>query len=225
MGAAYTTVSPPSNLGILVAGGMTFVSVDATLCTMESLDRRTNIWSSANLAPVPECFVYSCMVQLNSTHIYLTGGYNKYGHTSHTYFYNIVENVWTQGPDLLTVRAEHVCGTINDRNNNPTVIIAGGWSSATGFSVSSTEIYNQTSNKWETGPELPVNIGVGAIMPHPQGGIVHIAGISINAISIHLNKIYYLPLVSSNWSLLNQTLQVARGAQTVINVPSNITLC
>ncbi len=223
-GAAYTTVSAPSSLGILVAGGRTTNKV--FLCTMESLDRITNIWSSANLASVPECLAYSCMVQLSSSQIFLTGGYNSNGEISRTYIYNTVTNVWTSGPDLLTVRAEHACGIINDSNNNPTVIVAGGWSDLMGRSMSTTEIYNHISNKWDTGPELPLNFHTGVIMPHPQGGVVCVAGNSFNnGISNLLNTIYYLPSISSYWSILNQTLHVARGVHTVINVPSAFTQC
>ena len=223
-GAAYTNVNAPSNLGILVAGGMSRVDVYTMLCSVESLDRRTNIWTSATLAPVPECFVYSCMVQFNSTHLFLTGGFNGNGPTSHTYVYNTVTNVWTSGPDLLTVRAEHTCGSINDSSNNPTVIVAGGWVGAS--SLSTTEIYNRIANKWETGPALPFNMHTGVIMPHPQGGIVYVAGNSyINGIYNLLNSIYYLSSISSTWSLLNKTLHVARSVHTVINVPSSFTQC
>ncbi len=211
-GAAYTTVSAPSNLGILVAGG--FIG-NGFLCSMESLDRRTNLWSSANLTSVPECFAYSCMVQFNSTHIFLTGGHNwNVNYSSNTYLYNTVENTWILGPNLLAVRALHACGTINDGSNNPTVIVAGGW---VNIEISTTEIYNRILNKWEAGPSFPVNIHGGIIMPHPKGGIVHIGGSA-------LNTIYHLDSISSTWSPLDQTLNVASG-DIVINVTTAFMQC
>ena len=128
-GAAFAAVSAPSNLGILVAGG-----VDGTLrylCSTESLNRKTNVWSNFSdttslLAPLPVCICYACMVQLSPTQVILTGGYDASGSSSRTYFYNPETNMWTNGPNMLYLRTEHACSTILDSNNMSTVIVVGG---------------------------------------------------------------------------------------------------
>ena len=223
--AAFTTISSPSDLGILVAGGTSGVDGSSVLCSLESLNRTTNLWSTGNLAPLPECLYDSCMVELNSSYVLYIGGYDLYGYVSdHTYFYNLDTNVWTTGPNLLTRRVAHSCGIIKNSNNSDTVIVASGYNQG-GRSLSSAEIYNQDLNQWEYGPKLPVAIHWGHIMPHPQEGIVLVTGAYYNGTYYLPNEIYYLPSISSNWTILSQKLSVPRYAHAVINIPSAFTEC
>ncbi len=217
--------SAPSNLGILVAGGTSDTDGSSVLCSLESLSRITNVWSTGNLAPLPECLYDSCMVQLNSSQIFYIGGYDRYDQASpHTYFYNPNTNEWSTGTDMLIPRVALSCGIIKDSNGRDTVIVAGGYYGNYG-SMARTEIYNLDLDKWEPGLSLPKEIHWGHIMPHPQGGIVLVVGTSYFGTYNLPNEIYYLNSSSSKWSILTQKLQIARYAHAVINVPSAFTEC
>jgi hypothetical protein len=212
----------------LVAGGTSGISGtegSSVLCSLESLSRITNEWSTGNLAPLPECLYDSCMVQVNSSQIFYVGGYDMHDQASpHTYFYNPNTNEWSTGTDMLIPRVALSCGIIKDSNGRDTVIVAGGYDGYRG-SMSSAEIYNLDLDKWELGPSLPREIHWGHIMPHPQVGIVLVTGTTYSGYYDLPNEIYYLNSSSSEWSILTQKLQIPRYAHAVINVPSAFTEC
>ena len=219
--AAFTTVASPSNLGIFVAGGIS--PSGGTLCSVESLNRKSNQWSKASdstqspiLAPLPVCLHHSCMVQLSPTQILLSGGYNSANVPQpNTYFYNPTTNVWTAGPNLLNYRAEHGCGIVKDSNNMDTVIVAGGWNY--GASESTTEIYNRATNTWQRGPGLPYGVASGQMNLHPDIGVVFLGGYSTTTSSF-LNNILYLSSATSSWTYMSKSLATRRQMPMVINL-------
>ena len=98
-----------------------------------------------------------CMAQMDATTLLISGGYGRAPYLDcrqSTYFYS--QSKLTQGPDMITRRAEHGCSFINDRDGNPTAIVAGGHCLATNGLWNAVEIYNRTLNIWESGPLLPV---------------------------------------------------------------------
>ena len=143
---------------------------------------------------------------------FLITGFNT---LSTTYFYNFLTNSWTRGPTLLNSRAEHSCAFISN-----TVIVVGGFSFSSG-SVRSTEYLNTVNNTWVNGPNLPYGINGENIVPHPEGGIVIVGGYS-SSIYDNTNALLYLPNISSQWTVLSQTLQTRRQYSVSISLDYNL---
>ncbi len=68
---------------------------------------------------MPVATSHHCMVRVNNTVLYAIGGY-KYGDTTSstrkTYFFNLLENKWTSGPQLGISRSYRSCGIMNWKN-------------------------------------------------------------------------------------------------------------
>jgi hypothetical protein len=68
-----------------------------------------------------------------------------------------------------------------------------------------------------TGSDLPVNVYGSALLPHPQGGVVILAGANI----------YHLPNAGQDttWTLLPQKIKSARTWITAALVPDELVTC
>ena len=54
-----------------------------------------------------------CMVTLNSSTVMLIGGTTQHSlYNKKTFFYDIDNQTWTDGPDLISPRCRHKCGMI-----------------------------------------------------------------------------------------------------------------
>lgn len=99
------------------------------------------------------------MSQMDSLTVAVTGGFktNPLGTLSqNSYFYNILNGVWTDGPLLKEMRAQHGCSLISGKDGKPTTIIAGGSDGKKKFK--SVEIYNRNLNIWEKVQDLPTDM-------------------------------------------------------------------
>jgi len=106
-------------------------------------------------------------IKLKNGNILLIGGCgtnkiasNEYSKTlPNTYIFNIKTNIFVYGPNMISGRQNHNAILLNDGK----IFIAGGkyidysWNTHS-YNVMSTEFYNPKTNKFEKGPELPVEM-------------------------------------------------------------------
>jgi hypothetical protein len=94
-----------------------------------------------------------CLVSLNETTLLLMGGYISGGASNSTYYYNTDHKTWTDGPSMITGKAQHSCALFKSpqHGHTDTVIVTGGYNS--GYPASP-EILNLDSNSWRSGKGL-----------------------------------------------------------------------
>ena len=98
---------------IVVTGGWN----GSALSTVESFDGKT--WNKENFNYLPEKTHRHCNVKINNTLIMSIDGSptgSPSAATVKTYFFNVIENQWFQGPKLLNSRVDHSCGILNWKN-------------------------------------------------------------------------------------------------------------
>ncbi len=99
---------------LLIAGGYDGSKV---LSTVESFDG--NVWNQTMFADLHTKIGLHCMVKINKTMLLLISGTvdNTYaGITEDTYFFDIIQNMWTSGPKLNIGRRYHSCAVMNWMN-------------------------------------------------------------------------------------------------------------
>jgi hypothetical protein len=129
-------------------------------------------WES-NIPSLPVTIRRHCMVTVNSTTVMVIGGYQNDEHSGKTFYFTFGEESWTDGPELQNKRYFHSCGRIrrNKESQEMSIIVAGGY----GY-LSSVEILDEGSSKWQTGPELPFGIVYTQMVEYQNGGVVLIGG-------------------------------------------------
>jgi hypothetical protein len=88
---------------------------------------------------------HHCLVSLNETTALLIGGNLPTTSSNATFFYNTDHKTWTDGPSMITGRAEHSCALFKSpqHGHTDTVIVTGG---SDVYSLASTEFLNLESN-------------------------------------------------------------------------------
>ena len=89
-----------------------------------------------------------CLVRLNSTHVFLTGGTLDYEprapETYSAYFYS-KETGFVKAEDMPTPRGRHACGLHQGQ-----VVVAGGW----GGGKQTSDYFSLDTQTWHSGPKL-----------------------------------------------------------------------
>jgi hypothetical protein len=128
---ASAVVSNPNTQDdmLVVSGGLTSWH---SLAAVEVFEGQT--WNIKQFVAMPVATSGHCMVKVNNTVLYAIGGF-KYGDTTsstqNSYFFNLLENKWTSGPQLGISRSYHSCGIMNWINpatgiKEKVVVAAGG---------------------------------------------------------------------------------------------------
>lgn len=109
--------------------------------------------SSSNVT-LPKTMRGHCIVSLNSTHYFFTGGITRdfdkdSGHAS-SYIFSFSQGFLRQ-PDMMKPRAYHACDLISQKF----VFVAGGFSS--GEATNTSEYFDIETSKWQSGPDLPIS--------------------------------------------------------------------
>ena len=86
---------------------------------------------------------FHCMVQINSSHTFLAGGYGNDGSNSHAFFY--YDNKFHRLPSMMSARSHHMCASYQDY-----IIVVGGWNPSTDY-MDSVEIFLIKHRKWIPG--------------------------------------------------------------------------
>jgi hypothetical protein len=165
------------------------------------------------------------MVTVNSTTVMVIGGVQNNRYSGKTFYFTFGEESWTEGPELKNKRESHSCGKIrrNKESQEMSIIIAGGYDGSS--YLSSVEILDEGSNKWQNGPELPFGIKWSQMIDDQNGGVVLIGGYVSS--DIKLDSLYQLSLGGQDavWTKMEQKMKTGRSGHTAILVPDNIIDC
>ena len=108
--------------------------------------------TSVNGPALPNKLGASCAIKYNSSHIYLTGGYNNSDQTNKVWIYNTIldagSSSWTEGPRMNNKRGTHGC-TVLHHGQSSWIVVAGGYDGKK--PVKRMEILDPNKKKWVQG--------------------------------------------------------------------------
>ena len=163
--AGYTS----TDHGLLVTGGSYGVGLCSTRNTAEYLSKANGTWES--LPDVPFYSYQSCLVELNSTHTLLIGGYSdtecipNADPTNKVLAFNWETKKWTEIEPMKESRIGAMCARLNDGK----VIVAGGYDD---HRLKSTEIFDPVTQTWTSGPDLPLYWDEGKLVSYGNGALL-----------------------------------------------------
>jgi len=103
-------------------------------------------WKPGPALPGDEYPLYSCVVNLNTTHTFLIGAYPA---RRDVWLYDWTSQAWTRTGSLIQGRQGHGCVNLDGER----ILIAGGYDYSSW--VYSVEIYDGTQGTWSSQPDLP----------------------------------------------------------------------
>jgi hypothetical protein len=206
---------------LLVTGGY-------NLSSLNSAEMLTEQGWESNIPSLPVTIRDHCMVTINSTTVLAIGGDQNY-YSGKTFFFTFGEESWTEGPEMKNKRINHSCGKIRrDKNSQEMSIIVAGGLDADNVSYLSSEILDEDSNEWRTGPELPFQVCCSRMVENQTGGVILIGGQkSLGDTSVNLDTLYQLPHGGEDavWTKMEQKLKFERFWHTAFFVPDNVVDC
>jgi len=114
-----------------------------------------NTWLSST--PLPTPLFAHCMVKINSSHVFIAGGYDGHGSaTAAAHLFSSTSGTFSPLPDMAIARGYHACGVLGTD-----VWVGGGRGAAT---LKSVELFSLTSQAWRDGPPLPIATEAGRMM-------------------------------------------------------------
>merc|ERR1711892_1128433 len=121
--------------------------IDASTHVFSSTEVLTgNTWLSSTPLPTP-VFAH-CMVKINSSHVFIAGGYDGLGGaTAAAHLFSSTSGTFSPLPDMAIARGYHACGILGTE-----IWVGGGRGAAT----QSVELFSLTSQAWRDGPPLPI---------------------------------------------------------------------
>lgn len=172
--------------------------------------------------PLPVTIFGHCSVLVNSTTVMLIGGFQNNDESSDTYYFNTENEEWTEGPQLMNKRTFHSCGRIrrNSQSQELSIIVAGGYY---GSYLSSVEILDLGSDKWEKGPELPYGIDSFQMVEDPKGGVFLVGGSSGK--NSYTDDLFQLQHGDADWIKMKQKLKIGRKWHVAFLVPEKFVEC
>ncbi len=180
-----------------------------------------NGWENLN-ADAPHVLAYHCMILCNLTSVWVTGGFDDFFNRLKTVFiFNSDTMQWTSGVPLQYTRYWHSCSMIlkNNQTMSQTQIVVGGYPP-----TNSVEIFDEQTNTWQLGPQLPMEIGSAAIVNDANYGVILIGGYS-NTIEGPIDTLYQLQHAASQWVRMKITLRSSRAVAVAFYISNNITNC
>ena len=170
-----------------------------------------------------------CTVKINSTAIMVIGGAHNNGrYSNRTYILDTRKNTWEEGPNLLLGRSDLTCAKIrSDKNSSDfSIVVAGGW---IGRTISSTEILDDLTGNWRSGPELPSKMSNCLMVEDSEGGVVIVGGEvdTEDGIVLRLDTLFHLNHAGQDgaWVQLPQKLKTPRSRIVAFMVPDSLTSC
>ncbi len=90
--------------------------------------------------------------------------------------------------------------------------------------MQSVEIFDEETNQWRMGPELPFGVGDTTLVEDPAGGVILVGGISPNL--GYLDTLLRLPYAEADgWVEMPQHLKTKRRFHTAFMIPDGISDC
>ncbi len=183
-----------------------------------------DVWEN-KIPTLPVTIPAHCMVTVNSTTVMVIGGIQNGYFSRRTFYFTLGEESWTRGPKLKNIRGWHSCGKIrrNKVSQDMSIIVAGGFDNSS--ILSSVEILDKGSSKWQRGPELPFGIVWSQMAEDQNGGVVLIGGGRPSVGT--LDTLYQLPHGGQDavWTKMEQKMITGRRRHTAFLVPDNIVDC
>jgi len=152
--------------------------------------------------------------------------YSSRANSSRTLIYDCKEDVWTEGPQLLTGRADHSsCAIQSDDGSIQCIIIIGGETDSEKLFSKTTEILNLKDEKWIPGPSLPLGISNASCVALPPttnfacvliGGQVGGQAYEGESWPGCLSNVYGLNRTLTEWKLIGK---ISRGRRQHIALP------
>ncbi len=142
---AASSISPYENTSLMVTGGEISYPVLTNLAEIIT----PSGWVQIPSLPIP--IVHHCMVTINATTVMVIGGYNKmFPFSASSYYFNIAEETWKEGPLLTFGRHSHKCGIIR-KTGKKSIVVVGGVNDS-GVFLRSVEILDDDATEWHSGP-------------------------------------------------------------------------
>ena len=90
-----------------------------------------------------------CLLEFNSTHILMMGGFKSSDQDTpkSVYYYDWNRQEWSRGPDMLFEHQGHACAKFEDKHGDTKIIVMGG------FDSSKTEVFN--GKEWKQVANTP----------------------------------------------------------------------
>ena len=156
-----------------------------------SITATTEIWfnqSWHSSTDLPTATFSHCLVELNSTHVFLTGGHTGSAYSTSCYIFS-EEKGFVKQENMITARGYHGCSLHSDS----LIFVAGGYGSS---ALKKTEYFSLLTRKWLPGPDLPVST-YGGKMLSINGKTIYIGGYGNKKI-YELEKLDFLLLTGGN---------------------------
>ena len=135
----------------------------------EYLSKPNGTWES--LPDVPFHSYGSCLVELNSTHTLHIGGYPDTecivmsNPTNRVLVFNWNTKEWSEMEPIKQNRSFSMCARLNDGK----IIVTGG---SDDHKLKSTEIFDPVTQKWSSGPDLPLYWSQGQLISYGDGALL-----------------------------------------------------
>ncbi len=191
---------------VLAAGGYS-QTCSCARNTAELYDESSNTWTATpNMNQARWGFASSI---LSDGRVLVTGGTTSSGTTylTSTEIYDPIANTWTSKAPLNTGRYYHQQVTFTDSNGNSKVMVISGENSAW---LTSTEIYDPSTDTWSAGPSLNYGRTLFSAMLLHDGRILVVGGDYPN----HTKSEVYNPSTNS-WTIYTTPYQIY-GARAVV---------
>jgi hypothetical protein len=205
---------------LLVTGGY-----NVSYSDLNSAEMLTEEGWESNIPSLPVTINAHCMVNVISTTVMVIGGVQNGQISGKKFYFTFGEERWSEGPKLKNERASRSCGKIrrNKESQEMSIIVVGGYDGSS--YLSSVEILDEGSNKWQTGPELPFGIEDSQMVEDQNGGVVLIGGTSYPV--TNLDILYQLPHGGQDavWTKMEQKMKTGRFWHSAILVPENFVDC
>jgi len=211
--------SPEEDKELLVVAGGWYGEY---LSIVESFDGQS--WNKNQFEQLPEPVYRHCLVKVNNTMLISIGGSPAPASTGNTNLFDVLNNKWTPGPQLITPRTQHACGVMNWKNPDTgslekVVVAAGG---AGGPVLKSVELLflEDINSGWVAGPDLPKEAS-SATMVEFQDGVILVGGSG----NVGGQNLYQLTSPTGTWTEMKQALKVERSLHVSFLVPDELVNC
>lgn len=179
-------------------------------------------WLEGIIADRPKEQTQFCTVRINDTSLISLGGVS--GSAIETFFYNSVENQWTQGPNLMKQRNGLACGILNWLNPgtgaNELVVVAASGDNLLDSELLFLQDYYQSGSGWVQGPALPAEAYSGSMVEY-ENSVILVGG-SEGVDGYHL---YKLDSPLGSWVEMKQTLKEKHDRGAAFLVPDDLVSC
>ena len=175
----YGAASVRINSGLWVTGGRNIIENIGTRRTTEIYNEDGNTWSQSVDLPIE--VRNHCLVKINSSHVFMTGGFNSRGFVERTYVWN-EQSGFIKMSNMATPRKGHACALLGQD-----IWVAGGY--VGGKYTATVEYFSLKLLTWFTGPPLP-KVAQGGRMLVVEDKLVYI--VKKSAIPGNLSGIYQL---------------------------------